>query len=161
MLSKLLQPKHTLVAFASVLTRFPSAHTLRQSSMIRWHWHLAICLVTAVFLVACGRQPAAESSPIAQSTSSGSALFERLECIHCHPMNGNGPGPSLAGIYGTTITLESGESVQVDEQYIRTSILDSRAEIHAGYLPIMPPYQDRISEEELSILVDYIRTLEE
>jgi cytochrome c oxidase subunit 2 len=48
----------------------------------------------------------------------------------------------------------------MDEQYIRTSILDPRAQTHAGYPPIMPPYDGRISEEELAALVEYIRSLE-
>lgn len=125
----------------------------------RWYWLVSLCLVAAA-LAGCGGQPSNESNAGAPSTASGSELFEQLDCVHCHQMNGNGPGPSLAGLYGETISLESGESVTVDEQYIRTSILDPRAQTHAGYQPIMPPYEGRINEAELSALVEYIQSLQ-
>jgi mono/diheme cytochrome c family protein len=122
-------------------------------------------------LVACGRGlaqgPAA--TPISQapaqelptSVAAGAELFERLNCIQCHRGDGRGPGPSLVGVYGQSIALASGETVIVDDQYIRTSILDPNANVHAGYTPIMPSYAGRVSEEELSLLVEYIRWLGE
>ena len=103
-------------------------------------------------LAACGPQRPAEAS-------GGTALFESLDCIDCHKMDGRGTGPSLAGLYGETIPLENGGSVTADDQYIRTAILDPGRHIHAGYQPVMPSYRGRISEEELSTLVEYIRSL--
>jgi hypothetical protein len=34
-----------------------------------------------------------------------------------------------------------------DERYLRESILNLRAQIVAGYPPIMPPYEGQITEE--------------
>jgi cytochrome c oxidase subunit II len=130
-----------------------------QSKIMRCFWLLSICFITAA-LMACGRQPPRSSAPDKPSTTSGSELFEQLGCMHCHQMNGGGLGPSLTGLYGKTIPLENGQSVTADEQYIRTSIIDPNAQKHAGYQLVMPPFADRINEEELSALVEYIRSLE-
>ena len=76
-------------------------------------------------------------------------------------MNGSGPAPSLAGFEGKTIQLQSGESVIADEQYVRTSILEPNAQIHQGYMSIMPSYKGRVNEDEFTALVEYILSLEE
>jgi cytochrome c551/c552 len=134
-----------------------------QTKILCWQWVLSICVIT-VMLAACG-QPRVEASipdrAAAVDTAGGAELFQQKGCVACHQMNGKGPGPSLAGLYGTTITLESGEEVRVDEQYIRNSILAPQSQIHAGYPPIMPAYAGRISDDELSALVTHIRTLQE
>jgi cytochrome c oxidase subunit 2 len=122
---------------------------------------LCVLILLAAALTACGGARREASAAGGDPPAAGSEVFERLDCIHCHAMDGSGPGPSLAGLYGKTVPLENGESVPVDEQYIRTSILDPRAQTHAGYPPIMPPYAGRIDEDELSALVEYIRSLAE
>ena len=139
---------------------------------LKWQGLLVMGLI-AVLLAGCGSRSNPESNRSANTradentnigasaTANGSELFNSLDCIHCHQMNGRGPGPSLAGIYGTSITLASGESVTVDEEYIRTSILDPRAQIHEGYQPMMPPFAGRVNDEELAALVEYIRSLSE
>jgi cytochrome c oxidase subunit 2 len=91
--------------------------------------------------------------------SAGAELFENLGCISCHLMEGGGTGPSLVGVFGRQVQLESGETILADENYIRTSILDPNAQIVAGYPPVMPTYEDQIDEEELLRLVEYIKFL--
>lgn len=119
----------------------------------------AFLLLIAATLAACGGQQPAEASAGRQDTKDGAALFESLSCISCHRPDGSGQGPSLSGIYGQTVPLQSGDTVTVDDQYIRTSILNPDAAIHSGYRPIMPSYEDRISEAELAALVEYIGSL--
>ena len=131
-----------------------------QPIIVRWQLILSTCLIV-VTLTACGEPRREASAAGVPSTAAGADLFESLSCIHCHQMNGDGPGPSLVGLYGEMIPLENGERVKMDEQYIRTSILDPRTQLHAGYPPIMPPYEGRISEDELSVLVKYIESLAE
>jgi cytochrome c oxidase subunit 2 len=123
----------------------------------------ALCAlaILAAAQVACGIRPARAPAADSRPAGAGAELFESLECIHCHQMNGGGPGPSLAGLYGEPVRLEGGERVTADETYIRRSILDPTAQVHAGYQPIMPPYAGRIDEGELSVLVEYIRSLSE
>jgi mono/diheme cytochrome c family protein len=90
----------------------------------------------------------------------GQALFQELGCMGCHTGQPNAVGPPLAGLIGEQVTLSDGQTITADEAYIRESILDPSARVVAGYQPIMPSFQGRISEEELTALVDYIRSLE-
>jgi cytochrome c oxidase subunit II len=122
---------------------------------------LWIFVLLSVLLAACGGDRNEEPAASAPTTADGSELFENLGCVACHQTSGKGPGPSLAGLYGETIALEDGGSVTVDDQFIRTSILDPHAHTHAGYQPIMPSFEGRVTEEELSLLVEYIRSLSE
>jgi cytochrome c oxidase subunit 2 len=98
---------------------------------------------------------ATAESPVA----SGERLFQQLGCQSCHRADAAGRGPALAGLFGQTQRLQSGESVIVDEAYVRESILLPNARIAAGYTPVMPTYQGQISEEGLLQLIAYLRSL--
>ncbi|MCS6858278.1 MAG: hypothetical protein NZM37_11250, partial [Sandaracinaceae bacterium] len=66
----------------------------------------------------------------------GLALFQLKGCTACHQNQKDGPqlaGPSLYGIYGKPQPLADGGSVTVDDEYLRSSILEPRAQIAAGY----------------------------
>jgi cytochrome c oxidase subunit II len=89
----------------------------------------------------------------------GARLFQDLACNTCHLDTAQGRGPSLAGIVGKPVLLTTGESVMVDEAYLRESILNSQAKIVAGYTPLMPTFQGLVSEEGLVALIEYIKTL--
>jgi cytochrome c oxidase subunit 2 len=92
-------------------------------------------------------------------TAAGERLFQQLGCIGCHGVNAPVQAPSLEGLYGKAVPLQSGETVIADESYIRASILLPQKQIVAGYAPIMPPYQGQISEEGLLQLIAYIKSL--
>ncbi len=90
----------------------------------------------------------------------GRRLYEKLGCKTCHdPDAGRALGPALKGIFGHKEQLASGERVSVDATYLRESILQPQAKIVAGYAPIMPTFQGRVSEEELLQIIAYIRSL--
>ena len=67
--------------------------------------------------------------------------------------------PALAGIFGTQVALADGSKVVADESYIRESIVDPMAKITAGWQPIMPTFQGQITEEQLTDLISYVRSL--
>ena len=46
-----------------------------------------------------------------------------------------------------------------DERYIRDSILEPKKEVVAGYQPLMPSFQDRISEPDLLKIIAYIKSI--
>lgn len=93
--------------------------------------------------------------------TSGQAIFQQQGCATCHRLDGgNGLGPDLRSVYGSTVTLEFGDPVVADEEYLRESIVNPQAKIVAGFPELMPTYQDQLSEEELLQLVDYIKSLE-
>jgi cytochrome c oxidase subunit II len=89
----------------------------------------------------------------------GANLFQQYGCSGCHHADGSGPAPSLVGVFGHTVHLSDGSTVIADENYVRESILSPRAKIVAGYQPIMPSFQGRLSEEQILQLIAYIRSL--
>jgi cytochrome c oxidase subunit 2 len=97
---------------------------------------------------------AEESLPAA-----GERLFARLACNTCHKADGTGRAPSLVGKFGKPEKLASGETVAVDESYVRESILNPQAKITAGYPPIMPTFKGLVTEDQLVQLIAYIKSL--
>src|SRR5262245_5283503 len=82
-------------------------------------------------------------------------------CFSCHLDNGTGRGPSLLGVYGSTVELADGRKVVADDNYIRESIVNPSAKIVKGYPnpSIMPPFQGMLSEEQIMRLIAYIKRL--
>jgi cytochrome c oxidase subunit 2 len=90
----------------------------------------------------------------------GKKLFVSKACNACHTVDGTPKlAPSFKGIYGHMTELEKGGSVKVDDNYIRESILDPQAKIVKGFPPVMPTFKGQLSEQELSGLVEYIKSL--
>lgn len=92
-------------------------------------------------------------------SEAGQQLFSDLACNTCHRPDLKGRGPVLEGLFGSMVTLQSGEKITADEAYIRESILNPAAKITAGYQPIMPTFQGQVSEEQLLALVEYVKSL--
>jgi len=88
--------------------------------------------------------------------AAGAHLFQQMGCAMCH---GAGLAPALEGRFGSLVQLQGGERVVADEAYVRESILNPRAKLVAGYAPIMPTFQGQLSEEDLTQLVAYIKSL--
>jgi cytochrome c oxidase subunit 2 len=89
----------------------------------------------------------------------GQQLFQQLGCVGCHLDNGSGRGPALAGKYGTQEMLANGTTVNVDDTYIRESILTPQMKLVAGYGPVMPTFQGLVNEDGVMSLIEYIKTL--
>jgi len=98
-------------------------------------------------------------APSESLADDGARLFKELACANCHKADNTGRCPSLAGVYGSTVKLTTGETVTADEAYIRESILQPNAKIVAGYPPAMPTFQGLVTEEGMLQLVEYIRSL--
>jgi cytochrome c oxidase subunit 2 len=100
-------------------------------------------------------------APEESLVAAGGRLFQQLGCSGCHSQNSIARAPLLDGVYGKPVPLQSGQVVLADESYIRDSILLPQKDVVAGYAPVMPPFQGRISEEELMQIIAYIRFLGE
>lgn len=102
------------------------------------------------------------SGPAGTATSlaaTGQAVFQQLGCSTCHRFDVQGRGPNLVGVFGKPVQLEDGRSVIADENYIRESILSPSAKVVKGFRPIMPVFQGLVSEEQLTALVEYVKSL--
>jgi cytochrome c oxidase subunit 2 len=89
----------------------------------------------------------------------GARLFQDLVCSTCHLENGQGRGPSLKGAYGKKVTLQDGQTVTIDDAYLRESILNPQAKIVAGFQPLMPTFQGLVTEEQLLQLIAYVKSI--
>ena len=103
--------------------------------------------------------PSAVAAPEGSLAGRGQKLFQDLGCQTCHQLDRQGIGPMLTGLFGKNQKLQSGQSIAVDESYLRESIVNPHAKIVAGFQPVMPPYQGRINEEQLMELIAYIKSL--
>lgn len=90
----------------------------------------------------------------------GKLVYSKRGCAQCHSLDGiSGIGPTFKGLFGTPQPLVGGASAVADENYIRESILQPTAKIVAGYDPVMPTFQGRLKNEEIDVLIAYIKTL--
>jgi cytochrome c oxidase subunit II len=89
----------------------------------------------------------------------GERLFRSFGCSGCHSSGASVRAPLLQGVFGSQVPLQDGRIVRADERYVRDSILLPNTEIVAGYDPVMPSFQGRLSEEELFALITYIKSL--
>ncbi len=101
-----------------------------------------------------------EGSTSGQSLAQdGERLFASLSCNACHNTRPDARGPNLVGVYGSKLTLTTGEQVTADDAYLRQAILDPGQHVTQGFTPIMPTYQGQISEDGVIALVEYIKNL--
>jgi cytochrome c oxidase subunit 2 len=89
----------------------------------------------------------------------GEALFDKFGCGACHAAESRVHAPKLGGLSGSTVVLQDGRQVKADDAYLRKSILDPRADIVAGYPPIMPSYGQYAAPEDMEALVAYLKSL--
>ena len=92
--------------------------------------------------------------------SRGHKLFENLGCVTCHRLDGSvGRGPELAAVFGSKVQLTTGEHIEVDEDYIRESIMVPAAKTVAGFPQIMPTYKNQLNQEDVYQLIAFIKSL--
>jgi cytochrome c oxidase subunit 2 len=96
-----------------------------------------------------------------QGPSVGSELYQGKGCVACHTLDGTPRvGPTFKALFGRTVTvLTDGKERKVvaDEAYLRKSILEPNVDLVKGFPPVMPP--EKMTNEELTALVDYIKSL--
>jgi len=89
----------------------------------------------------------------------GERLFSQFGCNTCHGSEAGSRGPSLVGVYGKPQKTAGGETQVVDESLIRQAIVNPSSIHLPGYQAIMPTYQGQIDEEQLTQLVQYVKSL--
>jgi cytochrome c oxidase subunit II len=93
-------------------------------------------------------------------SEAGEKLYSQRGCRQCHSVDGSPMvGPSFKGIFGHPVALQDGRQVMVDENYVRESILDPQAKVVAGYQPVMPTFRGRLTDKEITALIEYLKTL--
>ncbi|MCA9773482.1 MAG: cytochrome c oxidase subunit II [Myxococcales bacterium] len=96
----------------------------------------------------------------ASPVEKGGKLFQTLGCVACHSVDGSpGLAPTLKAAFGRQESLTDGSKIVIDENYIRESVVNPAAKVVAGFNPIMPAYQGRVSDEDLTAIIQYIKSL--
>jgi cytochrome c oxidase subunit 2 len=89
----------------------------------------------------------------------GEALFRSLGCSGCHAPNASVHAPDLHGVYGRMVHLSDGRALIADGAYLRDSILLPNKDVVAGFQPIMPSFRGVVTEEQLTSLLAYLKSL--
>ena len=90
----------------------------------------------------------------------GKDLFtNKLGCASCHAGGPQQRGAVLENLFGSQVKLNNGQTLTADDAYIRNSILNPASQIVEGYQPIMPTFKGQVTEEQLTQLVAYIKSL--
>ncbi len=91
----------------------------------------------------------------------GAVLSKQNGCLTCHSVDGSAlVGPSWKGLFGTTGHPTSAGPVEVDENYLRESILQPGAKIVQGYPNVMPANYSSLPEDQLTSIIAYIKSLQ-
>jgi cytochrome c oxidase subunit 2 len=89
----------------------------------------------------------------------GEIYYTKFGCKSCHSLDGTRViGPSFKGIWEAEHVLVDGSRVIVDENYIRESILEPQAKVVAGYDPVMPTFKGRFKDEDITAMIEFIKT---
>jgi cytochrome c oxidase subunit 2 len=91
----------------------------------------------------------------------GEQLVQLQGCVTCHSQDGSDLiGPTFQGLWDSERNFENAASVTADENYIRESILNPGAKIAEGFQNQMSSFEGRLSDDEISDIIEYIKTLQ-
>ncbi len=101
--------------------------------------------------------------PVSPTLHPGELVAKNSGCLGCHTTDGSTlVGPTWQGIYGSQETLTDGTAVEVNDEYLRESIVDPNAKIVEGFTPNLMPatYGDSLSDSDIDAIIAYIKTLQ-
>ena len=105
------------------------------------------------------REAASGSGAGDPSIAAGRMVFESKGCAACHMQGASQIAPTLHGAYGSMRVLADNSRVLVDAAYIRQSILEPQSQVVKGFAPAMPSFAGVLNEQELSNVIDYLKSL--
>ena len=96
----------------------------------------------------------------------GLAIMKNLGCLACHSSDGSKiVGPTYLNLFGKQqVVIRNGIelTVTVDEEYIKQRILDPSYQVVKGYPKgIMQSYKGKVSDEDISKIIEYLKSLNE
>jgi mono/diheme cytochrome c family protein len=118
---------------------------------------LSLWLVTAGYASqvkpAAGQKPAAAATP--ESIENGAALYKR-QCVMCHGATGVGDGPAAKTLKGKLPSLsDKAVMSKLTDEHIHEQITNGKK----SEIGNMPALGKRLKPEEITDIVNYVRTL--
>lgn len=111
-----------------------------------------------------GRQEGKEDAEISGTDISnlaqkGQKIAQDNACMTCHSLDGSEmAGPTWENLFGHKVQLQSGETIIADEEYLRESIINPKAQSVKGYGGEMPQY-DYLDDSQIDYIIEYIKSL--
>jgi cytochrome c oxidase subunit 2 len=94
-----------------------------------------------------------EKQPDFTPARAGTQIIQRRGCTQCHSLDGAAStGPTFKDLFGRQEVLADGV-VQVDENYIRESILYPNKQIVKGFQAVMPSYLGSLKDKEIDWII--------
>jgi cytochrome c oxidase subunit 2 len=120
---------------------------------------LAIALSCTAALVACGANSAADVV-LPPAAAEGRDVVRSNGCAACHGRNGGGGvGPTFVGLFGSEVSIQGGETVIADRDYLVESIREPSAKLVEGFNLPMPT--NRLDDDQIDAVIAYIEALAE
>ncbi|MCY3885242.1 MAG: c-type cytochrome [Gammaproteobacteria bacterium] len=95
--------------------------------------------------------------PLSPEAMQGRSVAESNGCFACHSLDGTRMvGPTWTNLWGSTVQMDDGTSLVVDEAYVRESIAEPGAKIREGYSSEMTPYE--FSDEDIASVIDFLKS---
>lgn len=96
----------------------------------------------------------------------GWEVLRRNGCNACHSVDGSKLiGPSYLGGWGgtrTVVTDREEREITVDAEYIKRSVFDPNADVVKGFnRGLMQPYEGMVTEQEVELIIEYLKKLNE
>ncbi len=86
----------------------------------------------------------------------GKKRFDSL-CSSCHSLDGSRiQGPSFKGLWGRSEKLTDGTTVTVDENYVKSSLLNPQAQIVEGYPATMPTFS-YLKDKDIEGIIAFLK----
>ncbi len=89
--------------------------------------------------------------------AAGKALFAG-NCAVCHSGKPGAIGPNIVGAFGSLRELESGDTVRMDEAYVRNSMLNPNDHIAKGYPPAMSSFKGTLTPAQMNNIISYLKS---
>jgi mono/diheme cytochrome c family protein len=117
-------------------------------------------LFVLVFAALMSLSGCAETDTLPPLAQTGRDLVRTQGCAACHGADGQGGiGPAFVGLFESEVTLDSGETVIANRDYLIESILNPAAAIVDGYSIVMP--SNSLTPAQAASVADYIEYLGE
>ena len=90
----------------------------------------------------------------------GEKIFQ-ANCTACHTVDGTTlVGPSLRNRFGKMERMASGETIKIDAEYVRESLINPQAKIVDGFQgKFMSPFGDVLSDSDIQNVIEYLKAI--
>ena len=100
----------------------------------------------------------AEAAGGPASVAAGQKIYNSV-CVACHTLTGlRTVGPSFKGLWGKEEEMDDGRKIVVNEDYIKTSILEPNKDVVKSYTKGLMPAQ-KLSETEIQSFILFLKTV--